>query len=72
MVNTLSVNVDHGCEFHPLADHMTKIQNFAKGEIRKFLAFLFSLQLMFGQTLSNLIVCLVILQKLDTKVAQIS
>ena len=47
MVNTLWVNADHGCDFHPLNDHMTKLQNFSKGEIREFSAFPFSLQLMF-------------------------
>ena len=56
MVNTLWVNADHGPDFHPLADHMTKLQNFTKGEIREFSAFPFPLQLVFDQTLSNLIV----------------
>ena len=56
MVNTVRVNAYHGCEFHPLADHMTKLRNFTKGEIREFSVFPFSLHLMFEQTLSNLIV----------------
>ena len=34
----------------PLADHMTKLQNFTKGENRDFSAFRFSLQLMLDQT----------------------
>ena len=37
MVNTVRVNANHGRDFHrdshPLADHMTKIRNFVKGEI---------------------------------------
>ena len=60
-------NADHGRDFHPLADHMTKLRNFT-GEI---LAFPFSLQLMF-QRLSNLIVCLMISQKLHTKLEHMS
>ena len=42
MVN-VCVNVDHECDFHPFADHMTKLRNFTKGEIHKFSAFPFSL-----------------------------
>ena len=57
MLNTLQVN----------ADHMTKLQNFTK--IHEILAFPFSLQLMFDQTL---IVCLMISLKQHTKVAQTS
>ena len=34
MVNTVSVNADHGRDFHPLANHMTKLKNFTKVEIR--------------------------------------
>ena len=70
MESTVWVNADHGRDFHPLADHMTKLKNSPKGEIREFSAFPFSLQLMFDKTLSNLIVCLMISQKLHTKVAQ--
>ena len=40
MANT----ADHGHNFHPIADHMTKLRKFIKG---KFSAFPFSLQLMF-------------------------
>ena len=47
MVNTVRVNADHGHDFHPLIDHMTK------GENRDFLAFGFSLHLMLEQVLSN-------------------
>ena len=73
MVNTLRVNANHGRDFHPLADHMPKLRNFTKGEIREFSAFPCSLHLMFDQTLSNLIVCLIISHtKLHTKVAQTS
>ena len=32
MVNTVWVNADHGRDLHPLADHMTKLQNFTKEE----------------------------------------
>ena len=66
----MQFNVDHGRDFRPLADHMTKLQNFTKGEICEFSAFPFSVHLMFDQTLSNLIVCLMISQKLLTKAAQ--
>ena len=58
---------DHGCDFHPLADHMTKLRNFTKGEIREFSTFPFSLQLMCDQTLTNLIVCLMISLKTTYK-----
>ena len=50
-------------EFHSLADHMTMLKNFTKDEIREFSAFPFSLHLMFDETLSNLIICLVISHK---------
>ena len=43
MANTLRVNADHGRDFHPLVDHVTKLRNFIKGEIREFSAFKFSL-----------------------------
>ena len=52
MIKTLRVNADHGPDFHPAADHMTK-----------FSAFPFSLHLMFDQTISNLVVCLMVSQK---------
>ena len=68
MVNTLRINADHGRDFYLLADHMT----FPKGENREFSAFPLSRQLMFDQTLSNAIVCLMISQKLHAKVAQMS
>ena len=48
MVNTMWVNADIGRAFQYLADHVTKC------EIREFLAFPFSFQLMFEQTLCNL------------------
>ena len=52
MVNTVWINADHGCDFHPLADHKTKLRNFIKEEI-DFSAILFSLQLMYEQTNIN-------------------
>ena len=54
---------DHGSDFHPLADHMTNLQNFTKGDSREISAFPFSPQLMFDQTLINLIICLMISYK---------
>ena len=36
MVNTVRVNVYHGLDFNPLADHMTKLRNFTKGESHDF------------------------------------
>ena len=72
MVNTVWVNADHGRDFHPLADHMTKLKNFTKEENRNFSAFWYSLHVMLEQALSNLIVCLMISHKLQTKVAQTS
>ena len=71
MVNTVH-NADHGRDFHPLADHMTKLRNFTKGENSDFSAFRFSLHLMLEHTLSNVIVCLMISQKLHSKAAQTS
>ena len=62
MVNTVRVNADHGRGFHPLVDHMTTLRNFTMGEIYDFPALTFSLPLMFDKTLSNVIVCLRILQ----------
>ena len=70
MVKTVQVNADNEHEFNSLTDHMTKLQIFNKCKIHEFSAFPLLLQLMFDQTLSNLIVCLKILQKLHTKVAQ--
>ena len=60
MVNNLRVSADHGLVFHPLDNHITKLRNFTNGEIREFSAFPFSFQLMFDETLSNIIVCLMI------------
>ena len=45
MVNTEWVNVEQGCDFHLLVNHMTKFEVFP-----------------FDQTLSHLIVCLMISQ----------
>ena len=72
MVNTVWVNADHGRDLHPLADHLTKLNNFTKEKNRGFSAFRFSLQLTLDQALTNLVVCLMISQKLQTKVAQAS
>ena len=72
MVNTVWVNADHGHDLHPLADHMTNLQNFPKEKNRYFSAFQFLPQLMLEQALTNLIVCLLISLKLHTKVAQTS
>ena len=32
MVNSLWVNADHGGDFRPLANHMTQLRNFTKGD----------------------------------------
>ena len=72
MLTTVWVNADHGRDLHPLADHMTKLRNFTKEENRDFLAFRFSLQLILEQAITDLIVCLMILQKLLKDVAQTS
>ena len=72
MVNTVWVNADHGRDFHPLAGHMTKLQKFTKEENRDFSAFRLSLQFMLEQALTNLIICLMISQKLHSKVSQMS
>ena len=56
-IHTVRVNADHGRDFHPLACHVTKLHNFTDGE---FSVFPFSRQLMFNQTLNNVIICLVI------------
>ena len=53
MVNTVWVNTDHGRDFHPLADHMTKLRNFTKEEILDFSAFRVSLQFMLEQALTD-------------------
>ena len=50
MENILRVSADHGREFHPLADHMTKLR---KGKNCELSAFPFSLQLMFDQTFKH-------------------
>ena len=63
MVNIVRVNPDNGRNFHPLADHTTKLRNFTKGENHHLTAFRFSLHLMLEQALSNLIVCLMISHK---------
>ena len=65
MLNIVRINADH-----TLVDHMTKVRHFTTGEIREFSMFPFLLQLIFDQTLSNAIVCLMITQKLYTQVAQ--
>ena len=70
MVNTVRVNGDQGREFYLLTNHMTELQHFTKIEVHEFSVFPFSFHLMFDQTLSNLIVCLMISQKLHTPVAQ--
>ena len=70
MVNTVWVNADHGRDFNPLADHMTKLRNFTKEKNRDFSAILFLLQLMLEQAFTNFIVCLMISQKPHAKVAQ--
>ena len=70
MVTTVWDNADHGRDLHPLTDHMTKLWNFTKEENHDFSAFWFSIQLMLEQALTNLIVCLIISQKLHTKVSQ--
>ena len=69
--NHCGVNVDLGRDFRLLADRMTQLRNFTKGEIREFCAFPISLQLLFDRTLSNLIVFLMISQK-HIKVVQTS
>ena len=70
MLNTLWINADHARDLCPLVDHVTKLKHFTKGDIHEFSVFPFSLHLMFEQILSNLIVCLMISQKLHAKVAQ--
>ena len=53
MVNTVWVNADHGCDFQPLADHMTNLRNFTKDENRDFSVIIFSLKLTLEQALTN-------------------
>ena len=62
MTNTVTerVNTDHGSDFHPVADH-NKVTKFHQ-ELT-FSGFLFSFQLMFNQTLTSLIVRLMISDK---------
>ena len=73
MVYTLLVNANQLRYIHPLADDLTKLRIFPKVEISEFSAFPFLLQLMFDQTLTNLIVCLMISQKkMSHKVVQTS
>ena len=49
MVSTVRVNANHGRDFSPLADHMTKLNNFTMAKNLDFLAFRFSLHLMLEQ-----------------------
>ena len=66
--NTVRVDADHVRDFIPLANHMTKLKNFTKGEnCVIFQHFKFSFHLMLEQTLSNLMVCLMISQKTTYK-----
>ena len=67
MVNTVWVNAGHGRDLHSVADHMTISP---RKKIVLFSAFRFSLHLMPAQALTNVIPCLMISQKLHTKVAQ--
>ena len=67
MVQTLLVSADHERDCHPLADQMTKLLNFTKIDIREFSAFSCSLQLLFDQILSSVMVCLTISQKITCK-----
>ena len=39
MVNTVWVNANHGRDFHPLANHTTKLRNFTKERNRDFSVF---------------------------------
>ena len=48
MVNVLRVNTDHGRDFRPLAEYMTKLRNVTKGEIHDVAAFPFSLLYFFN------------------------
>ena len=51
MVNTVWVNADHGGNFHPLSDHVTKLQHFTKEYNHDLSAFRFSLDLMLEQVI---------------------
>ena len=44
----------------PFAEYVIKLRNLTNGEVCDFSAFLFSLKLMFDQTISNIIVCVAI------------
>ena len=73
LVNTIRVIPDNRLDFHPLAYHTTKLRHFNSGDICEYSTFPFSLDLMFDQTLSNLILCLTISQKkVHKKFAQTS
>ena len=69
MTNTSRVNADHGRDFNPLANQTTKLRNFTKDEIRESSALPFSLQLIVGQTLTNLIVHQNVIPKLLKRVS---
>ena len=71
MENTLGVSACNGRDRHPFADHMTKLRNFTQEENRDFLAILFSLQFMLEQALTNLILCLIISQKLHKRASML-
>ena len=49
MVSTVWVNADHGRDFHPQADHITKLLNFTKDKNHDFSAFRYSFHLMLEQ-----------------------
>ena len=49
MVNIVWVIADQGRDFHPIANHMTKLKNFTKEENCDFSTILFSLMLMLKQ-----------------------
>ena len=42
MVNSVRANAVHWRDLHSLADHMTKLRHFTKGEMREFSSFPFS------------------------------
>ena len=50
----IRIHADHGRDFSPLADHMTKLKNFTKDENHDFSAFRFSLHLKLTRLLSPL------------------
>ena len=41
MVSTVWVNADHVRDLHPLANHITQLKHFTKGEFFEFSAFQF-------------------------------